>query len=114
MLLPLFLVLAQVPDAGPQEPTTPAAELVARTTQGEYVEQLLDDGRYVRFGTDDAGPVHVWRPRSYRADTALTVVYVHGFYTSSDQALREHRLVTQFRDSNENALFIVPEARSWR
>jgi hypothetical protein len=114
VLLPLFLVLAQAPDAGVAEPTTPAAELVARTTKGEYVEALLDDGRYVRFGTDDFGPVHVWRPRSYRADTALTVVYVHGFYTSSDQALREHRLVTQFRDSNENALFIVPEARSWR
>lgn len=108
MLVPLlFFLLAQAPD-------TPASELVARTTAGEHVEALLDDGRYVRFGTARDGPVHVWRPRGYRADTAVTVVYVHGFFTSSDQALREHRLVTQFRDSGRNALFIVPEARSGR
>jgi hypothetical protein len=109
-----LLLLAQAPDAGGPEPATPAVELVSRTRASEYVDMLLDDGRYVRFGTDDAGPVHTWRPRSYRADSAATIVYVHGFYTSSDQALRDHRLVTQFRDSGRNALFIVPEARSWR
>lgn len=114
MLAFALVLLAQAPDAGPPEPPTPAAELVARTTAAELVDQLLDDGRYVRFGTDGSGPVHTWRPRSYRADSAATVVYVHGFYTSSDQALREHRLVSQFRDSARNALFVVPEARSWR
>ena len=113
MLLTLLLVLGQAPDAGP-EPSTPAQELINRTTEGEYVEQVLDDGKHVRFGTSDSGPVHVWRPRSYRADTAVTVVYVHGFFTSVDQAMREHQLTAQFRDSGRNALFIVPEARSWR
>lgn len=113
MLFALLLTLAQVPDAG-VEPTTPVRELLNRTTEAEYVEQLLDDGKYVRFGTRDSGPVHVWRPRSYRRDTAQIVVYVHGFYTDVDTAMREHQLTTQFRDSGRNALFIVPEARSWR
>lgn len=117
MLPALLLVLAQSPeltrDAG-TEPTTPAREAIAQTVAGEYVEQLLDDGRYVRFGTADAGPVHVWRPRSYRRETAITVVYVHGFYTGIDGAVRDHQLVSQFRDSGRNALFIAPEARSWR
>ena len=108
MLVPLLLVLAQA------EPSTPAQELISRTTEGEYVEQLLDDGKHVRFGTRSNGPVHVWRPRTYRKDTAVTVVYLHGFFTSVDQAMREHRLTAQFRDSGRNALFIVPEARSWR
>ena len=115
MLLPLLLVLAQAPDAGPEpEPTTPARELINRTTEGEYVEQVLDDGKHVRFGTKDDGPVHVWRPRTYRADTAVTVIYLHGFFTSVDQAVRDHHLTAQFRDSGRNALFIIPEARSWR
>lgn len=112
MLLPLLLVLGQAPDAG--EPTTPAQELINRTSEGEYVEQLLDDGQHVRFGTAENGPVHVWRPRTYRSDTAVTVIYLHGFFTSVDQAVREHRLISQFRDSGRNALFIIPEARSWR
>lgn len=114
MLLLLLVVLAQAPDAGVCEPTTPAQELINRTLESEYVEQLLDDGQYVRFGTRDNGPVHVWRPRSYRSDTAVTVIYLHGFFTSVDQAMREHQLTAQFRDSGRNALFIVPEARSWR
>lgn len=95
------------------EITTPARELVARTRPEEYVEQLLDDGRHQRFGTA-RGPVHVWRPRTYRARSAATVVYVHGFYTDVDRAMVEHALTQQFRDSGRNALFIVPQARSWR
>lgn len=115
MLLPLLFVLAQAPDAGPEpEPTTPARELINRTTESEYVEQVLDDGKHVRFGTKDDGPVHVWRPRTYRSDTAVTVIYLHGFFTSVDQAVRDHHLTAQFRDSGRNALFIIPEARSWR
>ncbi len=115
MLLALLFVLHQAPaPAVVPEPTTPARELIARTTEGEYLEELLDDGRYVRFGTKDSGPVHVWRPRSYKREQAVTVVYVHGFFTSIDTAMREHQLTAQFRDSGRNALFIAPEARSWR
>ncbi len=104
-----LLLLAQT-DEGP----TPAGELAARTTEREYVEQLLEDGRHVRFGTKDRGPVHVWRPRTYRRDTAVTVVYVHGFFVDVDRAMLEYALPAQFRDSARNALFVVPEARSWR
>jgi hypothetical protein len=109
-----LLALAQAADAGPIEPPTPTALALARTDAREYVDQLLDDGRHVRFGTNGQGPVHVWTPRTYRRETAATVVYVHGFYTDVDGALREHRLTTQFRDSGLNALFVVPQARSWR
>lgn len=109
----LLVVLGQVDGGAVVEPS-PARRLVALTSEREYVEQLLDDGRHQRFGTRDRGPVHVWRPRSYVADTAAVVVYVHGFYTDVDTAMREHRLAAQFRDSGRNALFVVPEARSGR
>lgn len=115
LLAATLMLLAQAPDGGATpEPTTPALELISRTSESEYVEQLLDDGKHVRFGTKENGPVHVWRPRTYRSDTAATVIYVHGFFTSVDQALREHQLISQFRDSGRNGLFIIPEARSWR
>ncbi len=115
MLLPLlWVVLTQIPDTGAAEPSSLARELVDHTSETEYVDELLDDGRYVRFGTKDNGPVHVWRPRHYNPATGATVVYVHGFYTDVDQAMREHRLTTQFRDSARNALFVVPETRSGR
>ncbi len=100
-------------DAGP--PTlTPAAALIAQTTRRELVVQLLDDGRHVRFGTDDKGAVNTWRPSTYKPDSAITVVYVHGFFDNADTAFWGHRLSEQFRDSARNALFIVPEAPSWR
>lgn len=95
-------------------PLTPAMELVRRTTPAELVTQLLEDGRFVRFGTAEQGPVHVWWPRTYRPATARVVIYVHGFYDNGDSAFLGHRLATQFRDSGLNALFIVPEAPSWR
>jgi hypothetical protein len=99
-------------DAGLAEEPTPAARLVARTTEREYAEELLDDGRHWRFGSRSQGPVHVWRPQGYQAATAALIVYVHGFYTDVDAAMLEHDLARQFRDSGRNALFVVPEARS--
>jgi hypothetical protein len=122
MLSLLLAVLSAQLDAGVAtlaappavEEPTPAAALIARTTERELVDELLDDGRYQRFGTKDKGPVHVWRPRSYKKETAATIIYVHGFFTDVDHAVLEHNLVGQFRDSGRNALFIVPEARSLR
>ena len=109
-------LLAALSDGGaePVESLTPAVALVQATTAHEYVDQLLEDGRHVRFGTDDKGPVHVWRPSFYRPQSASIVVYLHGFYSSADSAFFEHRLATQFRDSGRNAIFIVPEVPSWR
>jgi hypothetical protein len=111
----LLTALGQL-DAGVDAgvPLTPAMDAVSHTTRREYVTQLLDDGRHVRFGTDDKGPVNVWRPLTYKPEGALTIVYVHGFYNSCDSAFLEHHLSEQFRDSGRNALFIVPEAPSWR
>jgi hypothetical protein len=105
-----LLLLAQLDDGSP----TPAGTLAAQTAEREHVEQLLEDGRHVRFGTDGKGPVHVWRPAHYRRETAITVVYVHGFFTDVDKAVQEQNLFGQFRDSGINALFVVPESRSWR
>ncbi len=93
---------------------SPALASVRNTTEHELADQLNEDGRHVRFGTKDQGPVHVFRPRAYRAATAVTVIYLHGFFTDVDHAVLEHQLLTQFRDSGRNALFIVPEARSAR
>ena len=105
----LSLVLAQA-----YEPPTLTQQAIRATHEREYVDELLEDGRLIRFGTADQGPVSVWRPRTYRRDTAGTVIYLHGFYTDADRAMLEHQLPTQFRDSARNALFIVPETRSWR
>lgn len=110
MISLLALVVLAQSDEGP----TWAQRAVRNTVEREYVDELLEDGRYIRFGTQDQGPVHVWRPRTYRKETAVTVVYLHGFYTDADKAMLEHALPTQFRDSARNALFIVPETRSWR
>jgi hypothetical protein len=49
-------------------------------------------------------------PPGYDRATAGTVVYVHGYYTDADGAWRDHRLARQFRQSRQNALFIVPDA----
>ncbi|MGA2262194.1 MAG: hypothetical protein ABSH28_12240 [Acidobacteriota bacterium] len=56
------------------------------------------------------GAVHVWMPARYDVRKAGIVVYVHGFFTSADEAWEEHRLAEQFAASGRNALFIVPEA----
>ena len=116
MWLCLALVLGQLDGGadGGVPPLTPTMDLVLHTTKAEMVVELLDDGRHVRFGTDDKGPVHVWRPLYFRPEAAFTVVYVHGFFNNVDSAFLEHRLAEQFRDSGRNALFIVPEAPSWR
>ncbi len=101
--------------APPADPAKSWARvLIADTTAGEYSEELLDEGRHYRFGTESRGPVHVWKPSTFRPEGAGVVVYIHGFYTNVDQAFIEHRLAEQFRDSGRNAVFIVPEAPSWR
>ncbi len=66
-------------------------------------------GRTLRLETAH-GPVYVWTPPGYRADTAGIAVYVHGYYTDLDDAWRAHALAAQFEASGRNALFIVPEA----
>jgi hypothetical protein len=77
----------------------------------EKKEDQVAGGTHWRIKTD-VGAVHVWVPAGYRRETAGTVVYVHGYYTDSDGAWRDHDLARQFRASKQNALFIVPDAPS--
>jgi hypothetical protein len=66
-------------------------------------------GRHVRID-GPRGPIHVWIPASYRADTGANIIYVHGYFDDADTAWIGHQLPQQFALSALNALFIVPEA----
>jgi hypothetical protein len=66
-------------------------------------------GRHMRLD-GPRGPIHVWIPASYHADTGATVVYVHGYFDDADTAWTGHQLAPQFALSALNAVFIVPEA----
>jgi hypothetical protein len=65
-----------------------------------------------RLGTA-RGTIWAWRPAGYRVRDAGTCVYLHGYYTSVDQAVADHRLAEQFAASGRNALFIAAEAPAW-
>lgn len=75
----------------------------------EKTEDKVEGGRHFRIKTAQ-GAVHVWFPPGYDRETAGTVVYVHGYYTDSDGAWRDHQLAKQFRQSRQNAMFVVPDA----
>ena len=93
----LGVALAQEPRLLPAADTaSPIAKAVAA-------------GRHVRID-GPRGPIHVWIPASYRADTGATIVYVHGYFDDADTAWTGHQLAQQFALSALNALFIVPEA----
>jgi hypothetical protein len=90
-------------DAGSPDAGMPIVESAAR--------DALLGGTHWRLVTHD-GVVHVWRPPGFVARSAVTVLYVHGYYTDVDGAWADHRLAAQFKQSGRNALFIVPEAPS--
>lgn len=66
-------------------------------------------GRHVRID-GPRGPIHVWIPAGYHADTGATVLYIHGYFDDADTAWVGHQLPEQFALSSLNAVFIVPEA----
>lgn len=66
-------------------------------------------GTHWRLSTQ-RGPVHVWIPQDYDRDTALTVVFVHGYNTDVDTAWSEYHLEDQFAASGLNAMFIACSA----
>jgi hypothetical protein len=68
-------------------------------------------GKHLRIDAP-RGPIHVWIPPSYRAETGATIIYLHGYYDDADSAWIGHRLPEQFAMSALNAMFIVPEAPS--
>lgn len=106
-----------VPPSQPQQPDRtqpPWSQTPSPPVEpGKVEKDVVAGGRHWRIGTEN-GVIHVWRPPGYRWETAGTVLYLHGYYTNADQAWVDHRLAEQFRDSKQNALFIVPEAPSWR
>jgi hypothetical protein len=66
-------------------------------------------GEHLRIDTRD-GPINLWRPARYDPRTAGIVIYIHGYFTSVDEAWADHQLAEQFRASGRNALFIAIEA----
>jgi hypothetical protein len=92
-------------DAAPRAPGDPAVPPDPIDHVGEGV--LL--GSHTRLETTE-GPVHVWAPRGYDPATAITVVYVHGYWVDVDEAWWGHGLPEQFGLAQINALFIACEA----
>ncbi len=87
------------------EPKLPAAPGDAASP----ITTAVAGGRHVRID-GPRGPVHVWIPASYHADTGATVLYVHGYFDDADTAWTGHQLAQQFALSALNAVFVVPEA----
>ncbi len=73
------------------------------------IPKLVGDGQHWRIETT-RGAIHVWIPHTYDPKTAITVVYVHGYFTDVDGAWHDHRLPEQFALSGINAMFIAPDA----
>jgi hypothetical protein len=73
------------------------------------IARALTAARHVRID-GPRGPVHVWIPASYHADTGATVIYVHGYFDDADTAWTGQQLAQQFALSALNAVFVVPEA----
>jgi hypothetical protein len=82
---------------------------VTGTASAAPVRSKEAGGEHIRIETRN-GPVHVFMPPGYRAETAGIALYVHGYYTDVDKAWKEHKLAEQFARSRRNALFIAPEA----
>ncbi|HET9553410.1 MAG TPA: hypothetical protein VFP50_10620 [Anaeromyxobacteraceae bacterium] len=79
---------------------------------GEVQAGEAAGGAAWRIGTS-RGAVLVWRPAGYHSRDAGVVVYLHGYFTTTDQAVADHKLLEQFRASGRNALFVVPESPAW-
>ena len=71
--------------------------------------EAIVPGEHVRLDTP-SGPVHLWWPEGYDAATAVTIVYVHGYWVDVDDAWLQYGLSEQFGVAAVNALFVAPEA----
>jgi hypothetical protein len=83
--------------------------LLAPGDAASPIAAAVTAGRHVRID-GPRGPIHVWIPASYHADTGATVLYVHGYFDDADTAWTGHQLAQQFALGAQNALFVVPEA----
>ena len=73
------------------------------------IAQAVARGQHLRIDGPQ-GPVHVWIPAGYQADTGATILYIHGYYDNVDTAWTGHQLPEQFAQSSLNAIFVAPEA----
>ncbi len=73
------------------------------------IAEAVAAGTHVRID-GPRGPIHVWIPAGYHADTGATILYVHGYFDDADTAWVGHQLPEQFAMSGLNAMFIAPEA----
>ncbi len=73
------------------------------------ITTAVQAGRHLRL-EGPRGPIHVWIPAGYRADTGATIVYVHGYFHNVDKAWTAHQLPEQAALSGVNAILIAPEA----
>jgi hypothetical protein len=86
------------------------ADAVAGAAQDlDPVGEGIVVGEHARIETP-RGPIHVWTPRGYDPETAMTVVYVHGYAIDVDDAWWGHGLPEQFGHASINAMFIACEA----
>ncbi len=79
------------------------------TPAEQALNELVSAGRHWRIETE-RGPIHVWIPAGYDAETAATVVFVHGYFVDVDEAWTDYRLPQQFALSGINAMFIAAQA----
>ena len=91
------------------------AALVDQTFAAAAAQDLDPVGEGIMIGDHERletpqGPVHVWKPQGYSAETAITVVYVHGYSIDVDEAWWGHGLPEQFGHASINAMFIACEA----
>jgi hypothetical protein len=93
----------------PNATANPNADAGAADATPPFLQDTVANGTHWRFDTTN-GPVHVWIPDDYRAESAGTVLYLHGYWTHIDQAWVNHSLPEQFAASGRNAIFIAPEA----
>lgn len=74
-------------------------------------EAWIVPGTHRRLETP-RGAVHTWSPYGYAPETAILVLYVHGYHIDLDNAWLGQGLPEQFGVSRINALFVACEAPS--
>jgi hypothetical protein len=95
---------------GPASANDPVATPAIDARPGP-IAAAVQAGRHLRID-GPRGPIHAWIPAGYRADTAATIVYVHGYWDTVDTAWTTHQLPEQVALSGLNAMLIAPEAPS--
>ena len=112
-LVAAALAAASVSGIAAADPASMATETASSEAPPSPAE-LVEAGQSWVIDTP-RGHVRVWIPDGYDAETAATIVYVHGYYADVDHAWVDQKLPEQFAISGLNAMFIAcgaPESAS--